>query len=67
MFFVQGAVVYAHFGQEDDFTILQNKNVNLTGRVVLLRAGRISYAEKVGGFNGKYDFNIIIYFHFFSP
>ncbi|KAG7227305.1 hypothetical protein INR49_000309, partial [Caranx melampygus] len=30
-----------------DFTLLQGKNVNLNGKVLLVRAGRISYAEKV--------------------
>uniref|UniRef100_A0A8D3BQX4 Transferrin receptor protein 1 n=1 Tax=Scophthalmus maximus TaxID=52904 RepID=A0A8D3BQX4_SCOMX len=44
---VTGAVVYAHYGQDKDFMMLQNKNFNLSGRVVLLRAGRISFAEKV--------------------
>lgn len=45
----QGAVVYAHFGEESDLSLLQDKNINLNGRVVLVRAGKISFAEKVGG------------------
>ncbi|XP_022611050.1 transferrin receptor protein 1-like [Seriola dumerili] len=44
---VTGAVVYAHYGQGSDFTFLQGRNINLNGRVVLVRAGRISFAEKV--------------------
>ncbi|XP_023277625.1 transferrin receptor protein 1-like [Seriola lalandi dorsalis] len=43
---VTGAVVYAHYGQESDLTFLQGRNINLNGRVVLVRAGRISFAEK---------------------
>ncbi len=43
--------MYAYYGQERDFKKLQEMNVNLTGRVMLIRAGRISFAEKVGGFS----------------
>lgn len=49
-FMVQGAVLYAYYGQEIDFRLLRDKNINLNGRVMLVRAGRISFAEKVGGF-----------------
>ncbi|XP_040910444.1 transferrin receptor protein 1-like isoform X2 [Toxotes jaculatrix] len=44
---VTGAVVYAHYGQGNDFRLLQSKNINLSGSVVLVRAGGISFAEKV--------------------
>uniref|UniRef100_A0A665UWK5 Transferrin receptor protein 1 n=1 Tax=Echeneis naucrates TaxID=173247 RepID=A0A665UWK5_ECHNA len=44
---VTGTVLYAHYGQENDFMLLQSRNINMTGRVVLVRAGRISFAEKV--------------------
>ncbi|XP_037643424.1 transferrin receptor protein 1-like isoform X2 [Sebastes umbrosus] len=44
---VTGAVLYAYYGREDDFTFLQDKSINLKGRVMLVRAGRISFAEKV--------------------
>jgi len=50
LFCVQGAVLYAHYGQESDFRVLKDKNINMTGRVMLVRAGKISFAEKVGGF-----------------
>ncbi|XP_060900281.1 transferrin receptor protein 1-like [Labrus mixtus] len=42
-----GAVLYAHYGQENDFKILQDRSINMNGRVMLIRAGRISLAEKV--------------------
>uniref|UniRef100_A0A8C2X7Z9 Transferrin receptor protein 1 n=1 Tax=Cyclopterus lumpus TaxID=8103 RepID=A0A8C2X7Z9_CYCLU len=42
-----GAVLYAYYGQESDFRLLRDKNINLTDRVVLVRVGRISFAEKV--------------------
>ncbi|XP_029309642.1 transferrin receptor 1a isoform X2 [Cottoperca gobio] len=44
---VKGAVLYAYYGQENDFMSLRGKNINMTGRVMLVRAGRISFAEKV--------------------
>lgn len=44
---VQGAVLYAHYGEESDFRMLRDKNINMSGRVMLVRAGRISFAEKV--------------------
>ncbi|XP_037643420.1 transferrin receptor protein 1-like isoform X2 [Sebastes umbrosus] len=44
---VTGAVLYAYYGREDDFTFLRDKSINLNGRVMLVRAGRISFAEKV--------------------
>lgn len=47
--------MYAYYGQENDFRSLWDKNINLSGRVILVRAGRISFAEKVGGFNKKYS------------
>ncbi|XP_030607293.1 transferrin receptor protein 1-like isoform X2 [Archocentrus centrarchus] len=42
-----GAVLYARYGQENDFRQLKNMNINMNGRVMLVRAGRISFAEKV--------------------
>ncbi|XP_073347503.1 transferrin receptor protein 1-like [Pagrus major] len=44
---VNGTVLYAYYGQENDFRVLRDKNINLTGRVLLVRAGKISFAEKV--------------------
>uniref|UniRef100_UPI0037E86FED transferrin receptor protein 1-like n=1 Tax=Semicossyphus pulcher TaxID=241346 RepID=UPI0037E86FED len=42
-----GAVLFAHYGQENDFKWLKSNSVNMNGRVVLVRSGRISLAEKV--------------------
>ncbi|XP_068587656.1 transferrin receptor protein 1-like [Cebidichthys violaceus] len=44
---VTGAILYAFYGQERDFKLLREKSINLTDRVMLVRAGRISFAEKV--------------------
>ncbi|XP_076837648.1 transferrin receptor 1a [Brachyhypopomus gauderio] len=44
---VQGAILYAYYGQMDDLRRLQDLNINANGRVLLVRAGKISFAEKV--------------------
>ncbi|RXN12884.1 transferrin receptor 1-like protein [Labeo rohita] len=44
---VQGAARYAHYGRAEDFRRLQELNVDVNGRVVLVRAGLLSFAEKV--------------------
>ncbi|XP_054889541.1 transferrin receptor protein 1-like [Poeciliopsis prolifica] len=44
---VKGAVLYAHYGEDNDFQVLLDKNINMSGRVMLIRAGKISFAEKV--------------------
>lgn len=46
---LQGPVLYAHYGEEGDLEMLRNKNLDLSGRVLLVRAGRNSFAQKVGG------------------
>ncbi|XP_008293079.1 transferrin receptor protein 1 [Stegastes partitus] len=42
-----GAVLYAYYGRESDFRMLRDKSINMNGRVMLVRAGRNSFAEKV--------------------
>ncbi|KAL1279994.1 hypothetical protein QQF64_014594 [Cirrhinus molitorella] len=44
---VQGAALYAHYGRAEDFRRLQEINVDVNGKVVLVRAGLINFAEKV--------------------
>uniref|UniRef100_A0AAZ1WVK2 Transferrin receptor protein 1 n=1 Tax=Oreochromis aureus TaxID=47969 RepID=A0AAZ1WVK2_OREAU len=43
----RGAVLYARYGQEEDLKQLKDMNIDMNGRVMLVRAGRISFAEKV--------------------
>ena len=43
----QGQVVYANYGRREDLQELQKQNVELKNKVVLLRAGRLSFAEQV--------------------
>ncbi|XP_051554932.1 transferrin receptor protein 1-like [Myxocyprinus asiaticus] len=44
---VQGPALYAHYGRAEDFRKLQDRNIDLNGKVVLARAGLLSFAEKV--------------------
>ncbi|KAK1790747.1 hypothetical protein P4O66_014610 [Electrophorus voltai] len=43
----QGAILYAYYGEMDDLRRLEDLNINAAGRVLLVRAGKISFAEKV--------------------
>lgn len=45
--FSQGKVVYANYGRREDLENLQNQRLNLTENIALVRAGKISLAEKV--------------------
>lgn len=49
----QGAVLYMHYGRDDDLRRLQDSGIDMSGRVFLVRAGKISYAEKVGDYLNK--------------
>ncbi|XP_072234835.1 transferrin receptor 1b [Leuresthes tenuis] len=44
---VQGQLVYGNYGRKEDLDFVQKKGVELKGSVLLLRAGKISFAEKV--------------------
>ncbi|OQR82800.1 N-acetylated-alpha-linked acidic dipeptidase-like protein [Achlya hypogyna] len=43
----QGKLVYAHYGRTEDYEKLRSAGVNMTGKVILVRMGRISLAAKV--------------------
>lgn len=49
IFLPQGPVLYGHYGTESDFMLLRSNNVDLSGTVMLVRAGENSFAEKVRG------------------
>lgn len=44
---VNAGLVYGHYGRFEDFDALRANSINVTGVLVLLRAGKISFAEKV--------------------
>ncbi|KAL4660155.1 transferrin receptor protein 1 [Arapaima gigas] len=56
-----GPLVYAHYGMESDFHYLQGIGIDLTGSVVLLRAGKLSFAEKVANAAKQKAVAVLIY------
>ncbi|CAM4596082.1 unnamed protein product [Leuciscus chuanchicus] len=44
---VEGTALYAHYGRAEDFRRLRELDVDMNGKVVLIRAGLLSFAEKV--------------------
>ncbi len=53
--------MYAHYGRAEDFRRLQELNVDINGKVVLVRAGLSIFAEKVGSLTCSYFKTVIIY------
>ncbi|XP_062337094.1 transferrin receptor 1a [Osmerus eperlanus] len=44
---VTGALVFASYGQVMDLKLLQDKGISLEGKILLVKTGKISFAEKV--------------------
>lgn len=44
---LQGDVVYAYLGRDEDFQYLESRNVSVTGRIILIRYGTIFRGNKV--------------------
>ncbi|XP_037550366.1 transferrin receptor 1b [Nematolebias whitei] len=57
---VQGRLVYGSYGRQEDLEFVQ-KSVNLTGAVLLLRAGKISFAQQVDNAAKKGASAVLIY------
>ncbi|XP_074859919.1 transferrin receptor protein 1 isoform X2 [Carettochelys insculpta] len=58
---VTGEPVYANYGQAEDFQELKAKKISINGSVVLVRAGKISFAEKVANAEGLNAVGVLIY------
>uniref|UniRef100_A0A8C2DTH0 Transferrin receptor protein 1 n=1 Tax=Cyprinus carpio TaxID=7962 RepID=A0A8C2DTH0_CYPCA len=58
---VQGAALYAHYGRAGDFRRLQELNADINGKVVLVRAGLLSFAEKVSNAASMNASAVLIY------
>lgn len=58
---VQGKLVYGNYGRQEDLDVLQKKNVELKGSVMLLRTGKISFAEQVDNAATKGASAVLIY------
>lgn len=57
----EGKLVYGNYGRKEDLEVLQKKNIELKGSVLLLRAGDISFAEKVANAATKGAVAVLIY------
>uniref|UniRef100_UPI0037E89A65 transferrin receptor 1b n=1 Tax=Semicossyphus pulcher TaxID=241346 RepID=UPI0037E89A65 len=58
---VEGKLVYGNYGRQKDLDVLQEKNVELKGSVLLLRAGNIAFAEQVDNAATKGASAVLIY------
>ncbi|XP_071340776.1 transferrin receptor 1b [Trachinotus anak] len=58
---VQGKLVYGNYGRQEDLDVLQKKNVELKDSVLLLRSGKISFAEQVDNAATKGASAVLIY------
>ncbi|XP_074478571.1 transferrin receptor 1b [Sebastes fasciatus] len=58
---VEGKLVYGNYGRQEDLDVLQKKNIELKDSVLLLRAGKISFAEQVGNAATKEAAAVLIY------
>uniref|UniRef100_A0A8C1X0L8 Transferrin receptor protein 1 n=1 Tax=Cyprinus carpio TaxID=7962 RepID=A0A8C1X0L8_CYPCA len=56
-----GAALYAHYGRAGDFKRLQELNADINGKVVLVRAGLLSFAEKVSNAASMNASAVLIY------
>uniref|UniRef100_A0A8C3FX10 Transferrin receptor 2 n=1 Tax=Chrysemys picta bellii TaxID=8478 RepID=A0A8C3FX10_CHRPI len=54
----QGGLVYANYGRQEDFDVLEQQGVNPRGHLVIIRVGEISYAEKVNAAQAR---GVLIY------
>uniref|UniRef100_A0A1A7WVT0 Transferrin receptor (p90, CD71) n=1 Tax=Iconisemion striatum TaxID=60296 RepID=A0A1A7WVT0_9TELE len=57
---VQGRLVYGNYGRQEDLTLVQ-QSVDLKGSVLLLRAGKISFAQQVDNAAKKGAIAVLIY------
>uniref|UniRef100_A0A8D3E502 Transferrin receptor 1b n=1 Tax=Scophthalmus maximus TaxID=52904 RepID=A0A8D3E502_SCOMX len=58
---VQGKLVYGNYGRREDLEVLQTKNVELRDSVLLLRSGKITFAEQVDNAEAKGASAVLIY------
>lgn len=60
--FPQGELVYVNYGSTEDFFQLQRQmNVNVTGKIVIVRYGKIFRGNKVGAPPKPTDMFIVVF------
>ncbi|XP_030071924.1 transferrin receptor protein 1 [Microcaecilia unicolor] len=60
---VIGKPVYAYYGRKEDFQQLAKQNIDFSGSVVILRAGKNTFAEKVANADNVNAAGVLIYPH----
>ncbi|CAL1546444.1 unnamed protein product [Lymnaea stagnalis] len=58
---VEGHLVYGHYGQVTDFQVLQASNVEVKGKIVLLRLGKIPVANKIKNVEAHGGKGVLLY------
>ncbi|KAM6453218.1 transferrin receptor protein 2 [Liasis olivaceus] len=58
---VVGGLVFANYGRREDFEVLGQQGVSPRGHLVLVRIGKISYAEKVANAEASQAEGLLIY------
>ncbi|XP_028915063.1 transferrin receptor protein 1 [Ornithorhynchus anatinus] len=56
-----GKPVYANYGSKSDFAILKERNIAINGSIVIVRAGTITFAEKVANAESFKAAGVLIY------
>nr|XP_033813942.1 transferrin receptor protein 1 [Geotrypetes seraphini]XP_033813943.1 transferrin receptor protein 1 [Geotrypetes seraphini] len=60
---VVGKLVYAYYGRKEDFQELAQKNIDVSGCLVIVRAGKNTFAEKVANADSVNAAGVLIYPH----
>ncbi|XP_063162321.1 transferrin receptor protein 1 [Candoia aspera] len=58
---VSGKPVYANYGRKEDFKVLLEKSISPNGTVIIVRAGRLTFAEKVANAKAQGAVGVLIY------
>lgn len=58
---VTGKLVYGNYGRQEDLQVVKDSSIGLEGSVLLLRAGKISFAEQVDNAAAKGASAVLIY------
>ncbi|XP_058037936.1 transferrin receptor protein 2 isoform X2 [Ahaetulla prasina] len=58
---VVGGLVFANYGRREDFGLLEQQGLSPRGHLVIVRVGKISYAEKVANAEASQAKGILIY------
>ncbi|XP_048372912.1 transferrin receptor protein 2 isoform X2 [Sphaerodactylus townsendi] len=58
---VTGGLVFANYGRREDFTVLRQRGVDPQGQLVIVRVGKISYAEKVANAESFRAIGVLLY------